>query len=116
MAIKTKQQLRDYANTNINTNGNNEITGADMNTMEIDEIDSLAHVEEVFNEFKDGVRASRSLGAGADLNTVLSAGSYYCDAGTNTPPDNPTEFFLIVGVDAIVGCNDKILQTLLTPD
>lgn len=42
MSVKTKQQLRDYANANVNTNGVNAITGAVMNTMNIDEIDSFA--------------------------------------------------------------------------
>ena len=42
MAVKTKTQLRDYANANINSNGTQGITGAELNTLNIDEIDSFA--------------------------------------------------------------------------
>lgn len=42
MAIKTKQELRDYWNTNINTNAANAITGSKHNVGGIDIIDSMA--------------------------------------------------------------------------
>jgi len=42
MAVKTKEQLRDYTNTYINTNGVQAITGASLNTLEIDMIDTFA--------------------------------------------------------------------------
>ena len=47
MSVKTRQELRDYANSNINTNGVQGITGAALNKMEIDEIDSFAMITDV---------------------------------------------------------------------
>ena len=43
MSQKTRSQLTDFANANINTNGVNAITGALHNTMLIDLIDSLVN-------------------------------------------------------------------------
>lgn len=42
MAVKTKQELRDYTNAYINTNGVQAITGASLNVLEIDIIDTMA--------------------------------------------------------------------------
>ena len=47
MAEKTKQELRDYADANLNTNGVKGITGASVNTMWNDAIDSFATQSEV---------------------------------------------------------------------
>jgi len=42
MAIKTKQQLKDYWDANINTNGTNSLNGSELNTGGVDIIDSMA--------------------------------------------------------------------------
>ena len=46
MALKTKAQLKAFADANINTNGVNAITGALHNTMLTDLIDSLLNLQD----------------------------------------------------------------------
>lgn len=55
MAILTRQQLRDYWNTNINTNGAQAITGQSMNVGGIDVIDSMAMGTDVSPEYVEVV-------------------------------------------------------------
>ncbi|RLD76566.1 MAG: hypothetical protein DRJ15_15115, partial [Bacteroidetes bacterium] len=42
MSIKSREELRQYANTYINTNGVQGITGGSLNVLEVDQIDSFA--------------------------------------------------------------------------
>ena len=49
MAQKTDTQLQTYADSNINTNGANAITGAIHNTMLTDMIDSKINVDKIKN-------------------------------------------------------------------
>jgi hypothetical protein len=44
---KTRKQLTDYANTYINTNGSQAITGSILNTMEVDIIEAMAMESEI---------------------------------------------------------------------
>ena len=46
MALKTKAQLKSFADANITTNGVNAITGALHNTMLTDLIDSLLNLQD----------------------------------------------------------------------
>ena len=78
MAEKTRQQLLDYANTYIVTNGTQAITGALMNTMEVDEIDSFAMITEVYHP--TSIRVSADYIQRDDLDEVII--SYNDDPST----------------------------------
>ena len=52
MAIKTKEELRDYWNSQLNTNGSNAITGQKLNVGGVDIVDSMAMSTDIADVIK----------------------------------------------------------------
>jgi len=65
MAVKTKEELRDYADANINTNGVQGITGASQNTMLNDIIDSVTLDSELSDDYVPYIGATDNLDLGS---------------------------------------------------
>jgi len=74
MAVKTRQELKDYADANINTNGVQGITGEKLNTLEIDEIDSFALLSELADASDGKVKYSDEDDVATFLQYKLVAG------------------------------------------
>ena len=111
MALKTTAQLKAFADANIDTNGVNSITGALMNTMLTDIIDSMVNKstdsgELATNIYRSGSKLLTTSPTQITFSTALSSNSYRVviedpnGVGWENITDKQTTGFKITGLTA----------------
>ena len=121
MAQRTKAQLKDFANANINTNGINAITGALHNTMLTDLIDSLLNTTDdalsiVTNVYRSDLATISTSSTQITFSTALASANYQIvivdpnGIGTEKPTNKLATGFKIKGLTA----GDIIYFVILT--
>ncbi len=109
MAVKTDAQLQAYADTNINTNGANAITGALHNTMLTDLIDSKVNVADIIPGSNHEALAATGAGTfsiaqyhnGKQIIAEFVSGTPTLKIGTTVGGDEIMKLETITAVDLI---------------